>query len=85
MRVTFWQTTRTGQKELFVLEHDGKRSVRVVSGDKDVAKHLGVLKGPIVGAGQIEYWPKDGRAYMEAMAEQFTGSYIRASKIQEGS
>ena len=82
MRVTFWMTTKEGQEPMFTLESDGV-SVRVIDGDVAAAKELGVLAGPMQGEMQAEYWPKDGRAYMDALHVQFSGSYVRATPVQD--
>ena len=83
MKVTFYKTCDHGQTVAFVIKMDAKNKVRVVEGNAALAKDLGVLSGPIVGMRGKEMFPKNGRAYMEAMRIQFSGSYIRAGAVGE--
>ena len=82
MKVTFYQTTINGQRPIFTIESDGEK-VRVTDGDAKAARYYGVIDGPIMVELQKKLWPKNGRAYMEGMRVAFSGSYIRASKVED--
>jgi hypothetical protein len=78
-RVEFYLTTYKGQEKIGEVIYDGEK-VHFEGLPSKMVKNL-IEKGVWMTPKKGPFFPKDGRIFLEALRYEYSGSYLRASRV----